>query len=1005
MLVHPRCRWFALAAAVSLFTWGDVAPVVRAADEAKDQGADDADADYSDELPRIPHTEPADALATLHVQPGFRVEQVAAEPLLADPVAAAFDEEGRLYVVEMRGYSEQPDEALSQVRLLVDNDHDGHFDKSSLFVDQLSWPTAVACYDKGIFVGDAPDIWYFKDTDGDGVADVRRKVLTGFGKSNVQGLLNSFQWGLDHLIHGATSSSGGDVRLADDPQAATLALGRRDFAFDPRTLALTATSGGAQHGMSFDDWGRKFVCSNSDHIQQVMYEDRYVARNPYLAAPGARISIAADGPQAEVYRLSPVEPWRIVRTRLRVGGKVPGPIEGGGRAAGYFTGATGATIYRGNAWPKEFHGLAVVGDVGSNLVHRKRLTQHGLEFVAERIDEQSEFVASTDIWFRPAQFLNGPDGALYILDVYREVIEHPLSLPDVIKRHLDLTSGRDRGRVYRIIPDGFQQPTFVSLGNSSTPELVAMLAHENGWQRDTAGRLLYERQDTAAIEPLRRMILSSPSALGRMHALYALDGLNGLDVSTTLHALRDDQARVREHAVKLSEHLVADEPEIRAALVAMTADADDGVRYQLAFTLGEFQAAQRNEALVELAKRGASDRWQRMAVQSSLGDGAGEVLVALAQDETFRRQDGGAELLANLARQVGLEGRADEVGAVLKVLESLRSQDENVAQVLVRGLTEGLTEKGSPLRELLSSGQAGDVLQGMLTQAREAASDQDRALSERVEAIRTLGLGSLDNVRDLISDLLDNRQPQEVQLAAFASLSRFDDPGVAPLVLEAWPSLSPRLRVQAAEALLARTDRVLALLDAVEAKTFKLSDLEPARLKLLGSHADANVRERAQKLLASLPPSRRQEVVKAYRSALDLQGDAERGKLSFKKICAACHKVDGVGHEIGPNLATLKNRGAEAILVNVLDPNKEVNPQYVNYVLVTEDGLTLTGILAEESATSVTLKRAENAKDTVLRINIDILQSSGLSLMPEGVEKELDPQAMADLIAYVLSLK
>ena len=168
------------------------------------------------------------------------------------------------------------------------------------------------------------------------------------------------------------------------------------------------------------------------------------------------MSIAADGPQAEVFRTSPVEPWRIVRTRLRVAGAVPGPIEGGGRAAGYFTGATGATIYRGDAWPAEYRGQAFIGDVGSNIVHRKTLSADGVLLVANRADEGSEFVASTDIWFRPAQFANAPDGTLYIIDVYREVIEHPASLPPVIKKHLDLTSGRDRGRIYRIVPEGFQ---------------------------------------------------------------------------------------------------------------------------------------------------------------------------------------------------------------------------------------------------------------------------------------------------------------------------------------------------------------------------------------------------------------------------------------------------------------------------------------------------------------------------------------------------------------------
>ncbi len=225
--------------------------------------------------------------------------------------------------------------------------------------------------------------------------------------------------------------------------------------------------------MCFDDWGRKFVSSNSDHIQQVMYEDHQHREKRVLPRASARISIAADGPQAEVFRTSPVEPWRIVRTRLRVAGKVAGPVEGGGRAAGYFTGATGVTIYRGDAWPEQWKGVAIIGDVGSNLVHRKRLEANGLEFIARRIDKESEFITSSDIWFRPAQFANAPDGSLHVIDVCREVIEHPKSLPPEIKQHLDLTSGRDRGRIYRVVPTDFQ-------GNRKTAKLSESSVEESG---------------------------------------------------------------------------------------------------------------------------------------------------------------------------------------------------------------------------------------------------------------------------------------------------------------------------------------------------------------------------------------------------------------------------------------------------------------------------------------------------------------------------------------------
>jgi putative membrane-bound dehydrogenase-like protein len=963
--------------------------------------------DFSDELPRIPPHEPADALATFKTLPGFRLEQIASEPLVHSPVALSVDENGRMYVVEMIDYSEQDKEYLGTVRLLEDTDGDGRFDTSTIFADRLSWPTAIACFDGGVFVGAAPDIFYLKDTNGDGKADVRKVVFTGFGRSNVQGLFNSFHWGLDNRVHGATSSSGAKVVRPDAPDEKPVVLSGRDFSFDPRALDLTPTSGGAQHGMSFDDWGRKFLSSNSDHIQLVMYEDRYLGRNPYLAAPGPRASIAADGPQAEVFRISPVEPWRIVRTRLRVSGAVPGPVEGGGRAAGYFTGATGVTIYRGDAWPGQYRGQAFVGDVGSNIVHRKVLEPDGVGLIARRADEKKEFVASTDIWFRPAQFANAPDGNLYIIDVYREVIEHPASLPPVIKKHLDLTSGRDRGRIYRVVADGFQQRKLPRLGSASTADLVATLGHRNGWHRDTAARLLFERQDREAIEPLKRIAASCPLPEGRMHALYVLAGLNSLTADVLLARLADDHPRVREHAVRLSELLADDAPEIRERLVALTGDQDLRVRYQLAFTLGFLPAGSRTAALAKILKHDGSDRWVRLAALSSLAEGGADVLAALAADTSFRSSAAGRTVLAELASLIGVEARQNEVLAVLKVLDDFPEEAKSQATALVVGLTEGLARSGSPLRAQIvaRSGKAKELLGDLLAKSRKAAVDETRPPAARVEAIRTLGLGSFAECRDLLPGLLGTRQPQEVQLAGLAVLGRYSDPEIAGILIAQWPTFSPRLRTAALESLFSRGAWLVKFLEAVENETIPAFDLEPARVRLLETHADAAVREKAKGIAAKLKLGRRQEVLDAYKTALTLAGDPARGKAHFQKVCAVCHRLDNVGTEIGPNLATLQNRGAEAIWLNVLDPNREVNPQYVNYVLVTTEGKSITGLIAAETATSVTLKRQENATDTVLRVNIDELRSTGLSIMPEGLEKQLDQQALADVIAYLLSVK
>ncbi len=968
------------------------------------QPKDSIDKDYAGELPRIAPTEPKDALRSLQVAAGFRVEQVAAEPLVADPVAIAFDENSRLYVVEMRGYSENKDEKVSRIRLLEDADGDGRFDKSTVFKDGLAWPTAVFYWAGGVLVVDAPDIFYFKDTNGDGKADEERKLYTGLGVSNVQGLANSFQWGLDNRIYLSLSSTGAELTKIDGKSARPLALRGRDIAIDPRTWNVTTVSGGAQHGLSFDDWGNRFVCSNSDHLQEIMYEDRYLGRNPYLAAPSPRRSIAADGPQADVFRTSPVEPWRIVRTRLRATGVVPGAVEGGGRPAGYFTGATGATIYRGDAWPKEWQGVAVVGDVGSNLVHRKRLEPDGVGFIGRRIDEKSEFVSSSDIWFRPCQFANVPDGSLYILDMYREVIEHPASLPAVIKKHLDLTSGRDRGRLYRVIQEGFKQPALPKLAGAGVEVLVALLQHPNGWHRDTAARLLYERQDKTAVPLVEKLAIESALPLAKLHAMYVLAGLDALSEKVILARLSDDHPGVRRHATLLSEKLAGSSAAIRRKLLTMADDAELPVRYQLAFSLGELpSSSERTSALVKLVKRDLTDGYVRIAVLSSLVDGAGEVLKELAGDSQIVESREGRELLASLAAQIGRQQRPADISATLVALRTLAAADSPALPTIIQRLA---AKSGTPLAEQIATatgGKAESLMKSLLAAAGKRAADEAAPVKTRTAAVEQLRLASFDDQKELLSSLLSPAVAAELQAAALATLASFDAADVSEVVISRFAGLSPRLKGQATDLLLSRAAWTTALLTGLESGQLSTGDLDPVKLKLLAEHRNATIRTRANQLLVNSKLGRRSDVVDAYRGVLEEKGDAEKGKQVFTKTCAACHKVQAVGNDIGPNLAAMKTRGPEAILLNVLDPNREVNPQYLNYAVLTADGRQLTGLIAAETATSITLKRADNATDTVLRIDIEQLKSTGMSLMPEGMEKQIDQTAMADLLEFLKS--
>ncbi|MEO8351153.1 MAG: PVC-type heme-binding CxxCH protein [Chthoniobacteraceae bacterium] len=586
-----------------------------------------------------PPVESGEAVATGAVRPGFHLEIMAAEPLVVDPVALAFDEAGRLYVAEMRDYSERRDERLGRIKRLEDTDGDGRGDRATVFARDLPWPTAVTCWDGGIFVLAAPELLYFKDMDGDGVADVHALIFTGFGnlteKLNVQALPNSLQWGPDQRIHGAL---GGNASLVENFArfgSAKVELRGRDFSFDPRLMDLRAESGGGQFGLTFDDAGRKYVCANSRHLMQVMVDDRVAARTENYLLPAPAIDIAADGPQAEVFRRSADEPWRVMRTKWRVAGLAPGPIEGGGRASGYFTSASGVTVYRGDAWPAEYYGDVFIADPGSNLIHHKKLTGD-LVRRGERApgEEKREFVASTDNWFRPVAFANAPDGNLWFADIYRQVIEHPWSLPETMKSQLDLNAGNDRGRIYRIVAVGASTRPAPRLDRANTAELAATLEHANGWHRDTAARLLHERNDPAAAPLLARLTERSSNPAARMLALNVLAGLEAAEGSQLAKAMGDESPEVRANAVRLC----ARTEQLTAKVAALAADPSPLVRAEVAWALVTMSSAEKSAAIETLFDH-ADEPWLRHAALAAAGGAIEPALTELSQKNPQRTDE------------------------------------------------------------------------------------------------------------------------------------------------------------------------------------------------------------------------------------------------------------------------------------------------------------------------------------------------------------------------------
>lgn len=937
------------------------------------------------EMPRFPAVEPGEAAKTFVIREGFKVELAASEPNVVSPVALSFDEDGRMYVVEMRDYSEHRDEKLGRIRLLQDTDGDGVFEKSTIFAENLAWPTAVICYDGGIFVGATPDILYLKDTNGDGKADVRRVVFSGFGKDvarlNVQQLLNSFQWGLDNRIHGA---NGGNASTIEQVASGgpTLHLGTRDFSFDPRTLVMRPETGGGQHGMSFDDFGRKFVSNNSSHIRMQVYEDRYLRGVTGISLPPGIVDIAREGPAAEVFRISPEEPWRTIRTRWRVSGQVPGPIEGGGRASGYFTGATGVTIYRGDAYPPEFHGNAFVGDAGGNLVHRKILEPNGVLFEAHRAPGElnREFLASRDTWFRPVQFANAPDGCLYVIDMYREVIEHPWSIPPNLKKFVDLDSGRERGRIWRIVPENFKRRPNPKLSKASSADLVKTLDHRNGWHRDTASRLLFERNDRS-LAPQVAKILDSPRPASRVHALAILSAWGEL-VDHIADAAQNSND-VLERVLICSETPGPAQRRILQYLLTLASSSNARIRHQLAWTLSVVQPPETVEALEHIIAKDPQDPYISAAVLVAARAYAPALFERLIQNDYFlSRRAGAAEFLAKLAANASPATLEEALNRATHL------SDERATFALAAAVTESLDQRKLNRPEKLRE---------LFDRAEKALAVNDP--TAQVAAIHLLRLDNSDRSKQAFTKTFLEAKTDPVRTEAFRSLSKSLAPATT-LLLENWSSLPTHVRQAAIDTVLARNEGPALVIDALKKSQITRADLTASQIQTLRQHSNPAISRPALELLGKVDADRA-AVIERFRPALQQHGDPKAGEKIYTERCATCHRFASKGFAVGPDLESVRGNGREYLLTHLLDPNREINNRFVMYVAELRDGDALSGILARETDSEITLRMANAEEKTIPRVQIKRLTASAQSLMPVGLEEGLDATALASLLDFL----
>jgi putative membrane-bound dehydrogenase-like protein len=974
-----------------------------------------------------PPYDPARALATMRLAPGLRLDAFVSEPAIASPVAIEFDEKGRLFVVEMPGYPLDT-RPTGRVKLLEDADQDGRYEKATVFADGLVLPTGLMRWKNGLLVTAAPDVWYFEDTNGDGRADVKQRLITGFAATNPQHRVNGPVYGLDNWIYLAHEGPaeaivfkekfgdlGTALRFVDGGGSAPVDVGRRAVRFRLDTRQIEALSGRSQFGHAFDDWGRYFTLDNSNHARHEVIAARYLRRNPDLLLASAMQDVSDHGAAATVFPVT-----RHARFEML-------------SEPGQFTSACSLTFVPGGPLRDALGLASVVAEPVHNLVHRDVWSPAGATFVARRAEEGRELLASEDAWFRPVNFAPGPDGALYVVDYYRPIIEHPEWTAE--HHHHDspaLYQGSDHGRIYRLAAAALGAAAAVKglPGEATTEGLVGMLAHPNVWWRRHAQRLLVFRRPPEAPALLVRLFRESPSALGRLHALWTLEGLGRLAPAQVAAALADREAGVRENAIVLAERFLPADRALAERLAAMTDDPDPRVRFQLACTLGGLDAPAARGAQERLLAAGLEDRWMQAALLSASSDRA------VAWLERGLRpggligppSEGRAAFLREAAGVVAARRRADEIDRLIaRVAGDARGEEDWWRAATLDGLARGLGRTGgsasvsaSSRARLLAVAEAshpglrqpalrllalaglpeGAAAQAALARASARAADHGRDAAERADAVALLALGRPGPTLDQLRPLLAPREPEPVQLAAVKAMRTSGGPEAGTFLLAEWRTLTPPVRAEAAEALLADPGRTRALLAAIKDGRVQPWTLNFSAKRDLLMHEDAAVRTEAHALLEERA-GERDAVLRRYEAALDRPADPARGERVFRDACARCHRFRGVGAEVGPDLGTVANRPASLLLKDVLMPSLSIAPHYESYLVERVSGGTEQGVLAAQTPTTIVLRREGGEERVIARDDVRRLQVSQLSAMPADLEQQVSEQQMADLLQYL----
>ena len=946
------------------------------------------------------------------IHKALEMSLLVSEPNIIDPVALAFDHKCQLYVVEMRDYpTGVPKRSKGgSVKLLTDTNGDGKYDRITQFAGKLSYPTSVTAWKEGVLVAAPPNIIYLKDTNGDGISDIRKTLVSGFKLGVTDSNFNSLRWGIDNWIHGANGGNGGKVRFSEQNKPFT-SLRNLDFRIRPNTFQLETTSQtGGGFGLIFNEWGHSFTTYNIDYLQQRIIPQKYIDRANNLPSFEATKNISIHGKMARIFPIAEAET------------RVNHPEQ-----AGYFSSAGGMGYLGISGYPEDLSGSIFVCDVVSNLIHRNLLQPKGGAYIAKRApkEKKSEFLASSDNYFRPVALELGPDGALYLADMQREVIEHPDYIPSKLKKKMRIRGGETRGRIYRITPKSKTSEAITTLKPVRLNNFETEFASPNQWRRWTAQRLIYESQDSSLVPQLRKLI-KHKNHFVRLHALWSLQGLSSIKLDDILKGLSDSNPRIRENTIRITETIGPIEDQtLTQRLLKLTGDPDSTVRFQLALTLGEIKPTTSvKNALEEIYINGHKDEWTRKAVLCSLKENEVSFIKAIALrvppiylQESFQltasRIDDPMDLDILIKMVLNADWKNDKKIKLLKSIRKGLTRSSNLirlkslnAKSLVSKLDDLDLNLKIEMHQLCLVAGIGDFLneseiQKIINETPQLNGSNNEKIKQYIRFISLTGKPSA--LIEKFSSIIKSTQDNDIQITAINELANIKEPNTSSLLVSYWPYFLPSVRPQLINIFVYNSRFRDAFLTALESKEITLGEanLDLEHRRKLRRYSGTKISERAKKLFGDEDYSNRNTEVEKWLQLLPKNGNATKGSNTFKTLCSNCHRSHKEGYELGPDLEGLNHRSVEDLASNIIDPNMAINPKYASYSVITNSDETFVGILSNQSANSITISMPLGITKNIDRKNIKELKSIRTSLMPMGLEKTMTPSKLRDVIEYI----